>query len=68
MNYIWEIKSTEMGYAIECSNCHHKISVKDAIIANQVIDTCPFCKKDMDLNELDYDKLLEFANGEESDS
>lgn len=64
MKYIWEIKSTDGGYAIECTKCHHKIGVKDAIIGEKKFDTCPFCNTDMDMTEFDYDKLYELAQSE----
>lgn len=63
IKYIWNIKSTDLGYAIECSHCKHKIDVKDAVIAEKKYDICPFCKHEMDLSNLDYDKLLELAYG-----
>jgi uncharacterized CHY-type Zn-finger protein len=64
MKYIWEIKSTDMGYAIECGHCKRKIGVKDAIMGDKKFDTCPFCGKEMDMENFDYDKLYELAQSE----
>lgn len=61
MTYIWEFKSTDLGYAIECSKCKHKIGAKDALIADKVIEKCPFCKTTMDMTNFDYDKLYSMA-------
>lgn len=66
MKYIWEIKTDTNGYYMQCSKCKRKISVKDVVIANRSFDMCPFCKNEMDMASFDYDKLLELANGEDS--
>lgn len=60
----WKFKSTDMGFCIECSSCKHKISVKDALIAERSYDTCPFCEALMDMDKLDYDELFFLADGE----
>lgn len=62
--YIWEIKSTELGYVIECSKCKHKIGVKDAVVGEKNYDECPFCKTKMDMTNFDYDKLYELAQSD----
>lgn len=62
--YIWNLVSTDMGYALECSKCKHKISIKGYIIADKMTDICPFCESTMKLDDLDYDKIYELAQGE----
>lgn len=63
-SYIWEIKSTDGGYCIECTKCKHKIGVKDAIMADKKFDICPFCNSKMNMEKFDYDKLYELAQSD----
>lgn len=58
---IWNFVTTDLGDGIECSNCKHKIEVKDALVAERGIGVCPFCGKQMDMESFDYDRLFSLA-------
>lgn len=60
----WKVKSLEMGYALECSNCGRKIGMKKYMMADMDISRCPSCDEDMDLDSLDEDELMDISKGE----
>lgn len=55
-NY-WIMVSTPFNSGIRCSNCKHTMSARDAIFADKNIETCPWCEKEMDLSQIDWDRL-----------
>lgn len=63
MKPVWKLIGTQMGWALECSECKHKISIKQYAFADQPISTCPFCEKEMDLSSIDEDEIQELLKG-----
>lgn len=53
----WLQRSGEDGDYLECPHCHHKISAKDVIFADNDISTCPFCSKKLETSNIDYENL-----------
>ena len=60
----WILVSTDLGMGIECENCGHKISIKDYEMADISVETCPFCKAEMDLDSIDDDEIHDILEGE----
>ena len=59
----WKLESFEMGYALVCSVCGKKISLKDFIFADRDITVCPQCESKMELN-IDEDEIAEYVKGD----
>lgn len=59
----WEHYTSDAGNAVKCSSCQHKMSALDFLIADVDLHTCPWCSSQMDFLRLDYDRLLQEANG-----
>ncbi len=51
-------------YGLQCPYCRHTVSVMDVIFGDFDYSVCQFCKKEIDISVLDYDELLEFAEGQ----
>ncbi len=60
----WKLESLEMGYALVCSECGRILGLRKAEMADIDISKCPTCEKDMDLDSIDEDELMEYARGE----
>lgn len=62
MNEPWKIVNVGGVYGIECPYCSHKMSLKDFIFGDKDIrEECPFCKKAVSIDSLDYNKVLDLV-------
>ena len=57
----WTIQTDDEIPYMKCTNCNHKISVKDFIFADFEYDTCPFCNTKLDLSNIEEETLMELV-------
>lgn len=63
MSKSWKLVTTELGRAIQCPYCDHKISLLHVLFADSKTSDCPFCNREVSWDKLDYDEILSQAEG-----
>lgn len=51
----WKLKSSDVGYYIECPKCERKVGMNHVIFGDRDYSTCPDCGSEMDKSSLDFD-------------